>query len=71
MAINHKNKIKDLAKKANQNYGHLVLEAQVNWVLVQYPGASLKEARRAVKAIIRQNQKESGQVEEIRTLANR
>ena len=71
MAQNHKNKIKALAEEANTNYGHLVFEAQVNFVLVRYPGASLNEARRAVKSVIRRKQRESGQAGKIRTLANR
>lgn len=71
MSQNHKSKIKELARIANKNYGHLVFEAQVNHVLVNYSEASPKEARRAVKAIIRENQKAQGINEPIRTLANR
>lgn len=71
MGQNHKNKIKTLAAEAHRHYGHLVLEAQVNFVLVRYSEASPKEARRAVLAVIRRKKSESGDTAAIRTLANR
>lgn len=71
MGQNHKNKIKELAEQAVNQFGSLVIEAQINFILVRYSEASKSEARRAIKAVHSRKAKESGEIKPVRTLKNR